>query len=146
MVERVNIGKHDIAVFATWFKEGSGLFVAVELEVFWRLREAKNIDRVIFEGLIVEQMDVWRIIKCLHVSRIIFGIPMAVTREHVVILRISTIKIMIAKRNEDWRDFAKLLEPGSEAFEVGSATNIVESRLNRPQSGYSWVVAFAPGE
>jgi hypothetical protein len=126
LIERINVGKHNVAIFATGLKESSRLLVAIELEVFWRLRKAENIDCVIFESLIIEQLDIWRIIERLDVGRVVFGVPMAVARKDIMILRIGTVKIVVTKRNENWCNLAELFEPGSEAFEIGGATDIVE--------------------
>ena len=84
-VEFVEVGKHDVAIFAAGVqKGGAAFFVAVELIIFGRLGEAKNINIFVFVDLVVEDLDVGDFVEDVEIMLVFFGIPMAFFGKNVV--------------------------------------------------------------
>lgn len=60
LVEVVEVGEHDIEVFAARIKDGGAaiFFVVVKFVIVWRLGEAENVGIFVFVGFVVENVDV----------------------------------------------------------------------------------------
>ena len=114
MVELVKVVNHDVFVFMARMKEGGAvIFVAIELEILWSLGEAENIDILVFEDGIFEHVNVVEAVKFGDKLGWVFRIPFTFVRERLFLeIRLFTVIVVIAERNEYWSDLAETIEPG----------------------------------
>lgn len=102
--------KHDVFVLAARVEDRrSVVFVAVELEIFRRLRETKNVDGFIFVSFVIENFNIVEFVDRIDEFSRFFGIPVALIRKNVGMSGVFAIEIVIAERDEGWSDLAKLL-------------------------------------
>ena len=127
MIELVEVVEHDVFVFAARMKDGSrAIFVAVELEVFWRLSKTENVDLLVFVGGIVENLDVVDSVNGFDELLRAAFVPVALAGKHAGKIWVFVIKIVVAENDEDRGDFAETSEPGNEATSFGFGIDVIE--------------------
>ena len=81
----------------------------VELIIFGSLSEAEDVNVLIFESLIVEDLDIVEFVDGVDKTLIVFGKPAALSWEDVFALGVFVVKLMVAKTDEDGGNFCESL-------------------------------------
>lgn len=84
------------------------LVVAVKLIIFGRGRKTENINLVVFVGLIKEKVNIVEILEIIEKFWMFAGEPVMFATETTLKMRRFAVKIVIARHDENGRDFSKL--------------------------------------
>lgn len=107
--EFLEVAQKDGFIFGAWVEKRRGvLVVAVKLIIFGRGRKTENINLVVFVGLIKEKVNIVEILEIIEKFWMFAGVPVMFTAEAALEMWRFAVKIVVARHNENGRDFGKL--------------------------------------